>query len=55
MILLDSDFIIWCIRGHQKALQTLDELDDIAVSVVTHMELMQGTRSKQNYAMATTL
>ena len=47
MILLDTDFIIWCIRGHTKALQTLDELENIAISVVTHMELIQGTRNKQ--------
>ena len=34
MILLDTVFLIWCIRGHEKALSQLDTLDDISLSAV---------------------
>ena len=49
-MLLDTDFLIWCIRGNKEALIWLDEFDNIALSAVTYIELIQGTQNKQELA-----
>ena len=46
-MLLDTDFLIWCIRGNPLALSWLDEFDEIHLSAITYIELIQGTRSKK--------
>jgi hypothetical protein len=50
-MLLDTDFLIWCSRGNPKALIWLDGFEDIYVSAITHIELIQGTRNKQELAI----
>ncbi len=45
-MLLDTDFFIWCIRKHSKALDWLNEFDSIERSVITCMELVQGTKKE---------
>ena len=46
-MLLDTDFLIWCIRGNPNALVWLDELQNVNISAITYIELVQGTRSKK--------
>jgi len=46
-MLLDTDFLIWCSRSQPNALLWLDEFETVSLSVVTYMELIQGTRSKR--------
>lgn len=46
-MLVDTDVLIWYLRGHLKAAQTLDSLADLHLSAVTYMELVQGCRNKQ--------
>jgi predicted nucleic acid-binding protein len=46
-MLLDTDFLIWCSRAHPAALAWLDEFETVSLSVVTYMELAQGTRNKR--------
>jgi predicted nucleic acid-binding protein len=46
-MLLDTDFLIWCSRAHPAALAWLDEFETVSLSVVTYMELVQGTRNKR--------
>jgi len=46
-MLVDTDVLIWYLRGHLKAAQTLDSLVDLHLSAVTYMELVQGCRDKQ--------
>ena len=46
-MLLDTDFLIWCIRGNPKALIWLDGFEDISLSAITYIELIQGTRNKK--------
>jgi predicted nucleic acid-binding protein len=46
-MLLDTDVLIWLLRGNPKAEALVDRLDAPAISIVTYMELMQGARSRQ--------
>lgn len=45
-MLVDTDVIIWYMHGNQKAQKTLDSLENISISAVTYMELIQGMRNK---------
>jgi predicted nucleic acid-binding protein len=46
-MLVDSDVLIWFLRGNQKAVTRLNELPKIKLSAITYMELVQGMRNKQ--------
>ncbi len=46
-MLIDTDVIIWYLRGNKKAKESLDFLDDFAISCVTYMEILQGLRNKK--------
>ncbi|MCF6237013.1 MAG: type II toxin-antitoxin system VapC family toxin [Gammaproteobacteria bacterium] len=45
-MLIDTDIIIWYMRGNQKAYEALNKSNRFKISVVTYMELVQGMRSK---------
>ena len=45
--LLDTDVLIWYLRGNQKAYELIDSLDNFTISSVTYMELVQGMRNKE--------
>jgi len=45
-MLVDTDVIIWHMRGSEKARRVLDQ-GDFSISVITYMELVQGMRNKQ--------
>lgn len=45
-VLIDTDVIIWNLRGNEKAADLLDSLENFTVSSVTYMELVQGMRNK---------
>lgn len=46
-MLVDSDVLIWYMRGNQKAFNLIENLDFFSISVVTYIELVQGMRNKQ--------
>ena len=46
-MLVDTDVIIWYMRGNEKARDYLDVNPYFQISVVTYMELVQGMRNKQ--------
>jgi predicted nucleic acid-binding protein len=46
-MLIDTDVIIWYMRGNEKARDYLDANPYFQISVVTYMELVQGMRNKQ--------
>lgn len=48
-MLVDTDILIWALRGSDKASEYIDGLDEIFISDVTYMELVQGTASKQEF------
>ena len=45
-MLIDTDVIIWYMRGNQMALNALHKHHGFVISVVTYMELVQGMRNK---------
>lgn len=46
MMLIDSDVLIWLMRGHERAKSRLSLINPWRISAVTYMELAQGCRSK---------
>lgn len=47
MVLIDTDVIIWYMRGNEKAYDIIENLNSFFISVVTYMELVQGMRNKK--------
>ena len=45
-MVIDTDVLIWYMRGNDNALQLIENSDDFLISVVTYMELVQGMRNK---------
>ena len=45
-MLLDTDVIIWYLRGNKKAYDLIHSLNVFAISAVTYMELVQGMKDK---------
>ena len=46
-MIVDTDVLIWYLRGKNSAAGFLDGLDAISLSAVTYMELVRGMRNKQ--------
>lgn len=44
-MLIDTDVLIWYMRGNTKALDELAKHKNFSISVVTYMELVQGMRN----------
>lgn len=47
MILVDTDVLIWNLRGNVRAAEQLDNLEEFCLSAVSYMELVQGMRDKE--------
>jgi predicted nucleic acid-binding protein len=46
-MLVDTDVLIWYLRGHTGVARFLNELPELKLSAVTYMELVQGCRDRQ--------
>lgn len=46
-MLVDTDVIIWFLRGNQLAEARLNQIPKLRLSVITYIELVQGMRNKQ--------
>ena len=46
-MLVDTDVLIWYMRGNNRAFKIIEELGSFSISVVTYIELVQGMRNKQ--------
>ncbi len=46
-MLVDTDVLIWYLRGNNKSRITLDNLREFSISCVTYMEILQGLRNKE--------
>ena len=46
-MLIDTDVLIWYMRGNEKAYQVVENSNNLFISVVTYMELVQGLRNKK--------
>ena len=49
-MLVDTDVLIWYLRGNERAREAIESLPSFSVSVVTYMELVQGMRSQRELA-----
>ncbi len=45
-MIIDTDVIIWYMKGNEKAYETIEHSKNFFISVVTYMELVQGMRNK---------
>ena len=45
-MIIDTDIIIWYMKGNQNAYKALENSKIFYISVVTYMELVQGMRDK---------
>ena len=48
-MLVDTDILIWYLRGDRRAAGFLRDCRPVTMSVVTYIELVQGMRSKQEH------
>ncbi len=46
-MLIDTDVLIWYLRGNDKAYKAIESSGNFYISVVTYMELVQGMRNKK--------
>lgn len=46
-MLVDTDVLIWYMRGQVAAAKFISELESFSISAVTYMELVQGMRNKR--------
>ena len=49
-MLVDTDVLIWHLRGYAQATRRLDRLESLALSTVSYMESLQGMRDKTELA-----
>jgi predicted nucleic acid-binding protein len=46
-VLVDTDVLIWYMRGNEKAKKIVDKVGAFYISSVNYMELLQGIRNKE--------
>ncbi len=46
-MLVDTDVLVWYMRGNEKAKRAIKNLKSFSISVVTYIELVQGLRNKE--------
>jgi predicted nucleic acid-binding protein len=51
MLMIDSDVLIWYMRGNPKAYKTIEEQNGFFISMVTYMELVQGMQDKRELTL----
>lgn len=50
-MLVDTDVLIWHLRGYAQATRRLDQLDySLTLSAVSYLEVLQGLRDKAELA-----
>lgn len=49
-MIIDTDVMIWFLRGNQRAIDLVIDAMPFSISIVTYMELVQGMRDKQELA-----
>lgn len=50
-MLIDTDILIWCLRGNPKAAKAIDGLENRLISQITRMELILGCRNKNEITL----
>ena len=44
-MIVDTDVLVWYMRGHAHAGRVIDDLGAFSISAVTYMEILQGIRN----------
>jgi len=50
-LIIDTDVIIWYLKGNKKARELIEKSIPFSISVITYMELIQGMRNKEETRM----
>ena len=50
-MIIDTDVLIWYMKGNEKAYREMKNTDNLFISVITYMELVQGMRNKEELAI----
>ena len=45
-MIIDTDVLIWYMKGNEKAYEVIERSNTLFISVVTYMEIVQGMRNK---------
>ena len=48
-MIIDTDVLIWYLRGNEKAKKVVESFVAFKISAVTYMELLQGMKNKEEY------
>lgn len=48
-MILDTDVLIWYLRGNENAKKIVEEAIPFSISVITYMEILQGMKNKAEY------
>jgi predicted nucleic acid-binding protein len=51
MLMIDSDVLIWYLRGNEKAYKVIEEQNGFFISVISYMELVQGMQNKRELTL----
>ena len=46
-MIVDTDVLIWYLKGNENAFDVIENSNNFSISVVTYMELVQGMRNKK--------
>lgn len=46
-MIIDTDVLIWYMKGNEKAYREIKNIDNFFISVITYMELVQGMRNTE--------
>jgi predicted nucleic acid-binding protein len=50
-LIIDTDVLIWYLRGNQKAKDIAEKNIPFSISVITYMELIQGMKNKDEFKL----
>jgi hypothetical protein len=50
-MVIDTDVLIWCLRGNPKAISAIEGLETRLISPITRMELILGCRDKNEITL----
>ena len=50
-MLIDTDVLVWYMRGNKKAKHLIRNTNGFSISVVTYIELVQGLRNKEELSV----
>jgi len=50
-LIIDTDVLIWYLRGNDKAKNIVEDNVPFSISVVTYMEIIQGMKNKEEFKL----